>query len=74
MSNFGNLISGLTSKMGGLGEGITGIISKLGSLSSSGSGIPVSYTHLATTITTISSRKADSQMDFFRHKSEVKFG
>lgn len=28
----------------------------------------------ATTITTISSRKADSQMDFFRHKSEVKFG
>lgn len=31
---FGNLISGLTSKMGGLGEGISGIISKLGSLGS----------------------------------------
>ena len=42
--NFGNLISGLTSKMGGLGQGVTGVISKLGSLGSSGTGIlPETY-------------------------------
>ena len=38
------------------------------------SGLCLQFLERATTITTISSRKADSQMDFFRHKSEVKFG
>ena len=32
------------------------------------------YASKVTTITTIFSRKVDSQRDFFRHKSEVKFG
>lgn len=50
VSKFGNLISGLTSKMGGLGEGISGVLSKLGSLGSSGGGILSNLGSLATSV------------------------
>lgn len=39
VSGFGDLISGLTSKMGSLGEGVSGVISKIASLGSGGSGL-----------------------------------
>ena len=37
-------------------------------------GVPHQLSEKVTTIITIIFRKADSQIDFFRHKSEAKFG